>query len=359
LKVAISCDDLLVRDHYTEIVETLGLVFEDAEIYTLVHREKALLGTIELRKIHSTYLSHKIQDREHLAKNSFLIPNAAKNLFIPCSVDVIINVTNGMSQGIKKCEGTKLITYFYDNFYFNRENKSLREKIFKSYTTNWSMDALSESDEVWVPNSAAKTFLEEFYKGPISVVNPPFRIDDYPLMPKMDKTFEYYAVNVEDMTTEMAQELSAFFSKYSISFKFFGDDSHLEKMKYHDEDWRFFGVKCSGELAPFLANAKAVIDVSNRAFPENALKGLSSGRPLICAENEMYKSYLGDYGILWSKRNSTSIIEGIKDMNNLFQTYDRKKLHAIATNFHETKFKADIRRRVGPSIPKNLPESCC
>jgi len=358
VKVAISCDDLLVRDHYTELVETLGLVFEDAEIYTLVHKEKALLGTIELRKIHSTYLSHKIKDRNQLAKNSFLIPSAAKNLFIPCSVDVIINVTNGMSQGITKCEGTKLITYFYDHYYLNRKKKSLREKIFNSYISKWSMNTLAQSDEVWVPNGATKDFLKEFYKGPITVVNPPFRIDDYPVMPPTEMKFEYFAINVEDMSVDMAKNLSHFFSKYSLEYKFFGDDSHLEDMKYHKDDERFFGVKCSGELAPFLANSRAIIDVSNRAFPENALKGLSCGRPLICFESEMYKSYLGDFGVLWTKSTTESLIESIKDMNNLFHTFDRKKLHAIAVNYHETKFKADVRRRIFNDASKHS-ESCC
>ncbi len=70
MKVAISCDDLLVRDHYTEIVETVAMAFEEAEVYTLAHRPKAMLGTIELRKIRSTYLSHNIQEREKLAVGS-------------------------------------------------------------------------------------------------------------------------------------------------------------------------------------------------------------------------------------------------------------------------------------------------
>ncbi|PIK15348.1 hypothetical protein [Halobacteriovorax sp. JY17] len=346
MKIALSCDDLLVRDHYTEIVETLGLVYEDSEIYTLVHKEKAMLGTVELRKIRSTYLSHKIKDREHLARNSYLIPNAASNLFIPCSVDLIINISNGMSQGIRKCENTKLITYFYDHYYLNRKKKVLREKLFKSYIAKWSKAALCMSDEIWVPNNSVKDFVESFYEGPVRVIAPPFNIADYPLTPKEGKEFNYFAINAQGMNEECAEKLAEFLIQYDFKFIFFGEDSHLDNMKYGSGDPRFLGVKCSGEIAPVLGNARAIIDVSENAFPEEALKGLSSGRPAILKESEHYKSYLGDYGILWTDGSAESLINSVKDMNNLFHTYERKKLYNIATGFHDIKFKSEVKRRV-------------
>ena len=345
MKIALSCDDLLIRDHYTEVVETLGLVYEDSTIYTLVHKEKAMLGTVELRKIRSTYLSHKIKDREHLARNSFLIPNAASNLFIPCSVDLIINISNGMSQGIRKCENTKLITYFYDHYYLNRKKPVLREKLFKSYVRKWSHAALCMSDEIWVPNENAKLYIESFFDGVVRVIAPPFNISDYPLTPKDGKEFNYFAINAKGMDEECAALVLDFLTQYDMKFVFFGEDDHLENVKVGGEDPRFLGAKCSGEIAPMLGNARAVIDMSETAFPEDALKALSSGRPVILKDGENYKSYLGDYGILWTDATADSIINAIKDMNNLYHTYDRKKLYNIATNFHDIKFKSEVKRR--------------
>ena len=357
MKIAISCDDLLVRDHYTEIVETLGMAFEKAEVYTLVHKEKAMLGTIELRKVHSTYLSHKIKDRETLAKNSFLIPNAASNLFIPCTVDVIVNVSNGMGQGIRKCKETKLITYLYDEYYLNRKKKFFREKIFQSYVRKWSIKSLCMSDEIWVTNEEMKKFVEGFYAGKVKILEPPFRSDDYPLLPVQGEALDYYAINCEDLNPDTAEEITNFLSEYSIPFKFFGSDEHLNELKYYDEDPRFFGERCSGELAPFLAHSKAIIDLSDRAFPEQALKGLSCGRPIICADRPGYKSYLGNEGIQWVSADSDGVIEGVKEMNNLFQSFDRKKLHAITNKFHELKFKSEVKRRL-ETYSKASTESC-
>lgn len=360
MKVAISCDDLLSRDHYTEIVETVAMVYEDAKIYTLAHKEKAMLGTIELRSILSSYLSHNIKDRESLAKNSYLIPKAATNLFIPCTTDVIINISNGMSSGIRKCEETKLITYLYDFFYLNRKKKSLREKIFGGYTKKWSVKALCQSDEIWVPNSAMKEVVQSFFKGEVRIIEPPFRSDDYPVLPIEGKSLDYYAVNTQGLELKIATELCEFLSTYDISYKFFGEDSHLEELKYFADDPRFLGERCSGELAPFLAHSRAIIDLSNDAFPEQGLKGLSCGRPVICKESDNYKSFLGDYGISWISGSSESIIDAVKEMNNKFQTYDRKKLHGITNKFHELKFKSEITRRLSKyNSSDSSPETCC
>jgi hypothetical protein len=360
MKVAISCDDLLIRDHYTEIVETVAMAFEQAEVYTLAHKEKTMLGTVELRKVNSTYLSHNIKDRESLAKNSYLIPNAASNLFIPCSNDVIVNISNGMSSGIRKCKDTKLITYLYDLFYLNRKKKCLREKLFGGYIKKWTLKSICQSDEVWVPNSAMKEVVESFYNGVVKVLAPPFRSEDYPVLPIQGKSLDYYAISTQGLSCEVATEIASFLSEYNISYKFFGEDSHLDDIKYYDEDPRFFGDKCSGEISPLLAHSKAVIDLSNSAFPEQALKGLSSGRPVICLNSDNYKSYLGDYGLMWVDGTSESVIEAIKDMNNKFHTYDRKKLHGITNNFHELKFKSEVARRLGKlTSSEQGPSECC
>ena len=89
-----------------------------------------------MRRIFSTFLSNKVKSKNQLHENSFLIPSASKNLFIPCSVDLIINISNGYSQGIKKCEKTKQITYLYSDeslktSYFTDLNEGALKLLFK------------------------------------------------------------------------------------------------------------------------------------------------------------------------------------------------------------------------------------
>ena len=93
-KVALSCDHLIVRDHQTEVFEMFLSLYEEAEIYTLAHKQKAILGPIEMRKIHSTFLSNLVDSVDEFNRYKYIVPTAAKNLFIPCSIDIIINIYN-------------------------------------------------------------------------------------------------------------------------------------------------------------------------------------------------------------------------------------------------------------------------
>ena len=125
MKIAISCDHVIERNQALAIVEMVGAVYEDAEIFTIVHKPGSVLGPIEQRKIRSTYLSHKVKDKDHFYRCGFLVPSAAKNLHIPCNFDLVVNISSGLSQGIQTCEGTKVLTYFLPFESDEREKKNL------------------------------------------------------------------------------------------------------------------------------------------------------------------------------------------------------------------------------------------
>ena len=124
MKVALSTDTLLKRDHSTEIYDLLCELFPEAEAYALAHRPGTILGPAEHRKVHSTFLSTKVQSHEEIGKYFFSIPSALKNLFIPCSNNVILNISRGLSHGIKKCKESYQITYLYDEFWFDKKRDS-------------------------------------------------------------------------------------------------------------------------------------------------------------------------------------------------------------------------------------------
>ena len=46
MKIAISCDSLVKRSFVTSIVEVALALYEDADIYTLVHKAKGILGPV-------------------------------------------------------------------------------------------------------------------------------------------------------------------------------------------------------------------------------------------------------------------------------------------------------------------------
>lgn len=363
MKVVISCDEILKRNHLTEVIEAVLELYDDAEIYTLAHRPKAILGPIELRKIHSTFLSHKVKNTEDLHRYSYLIPSAAKNLFIPCSVDLVINISSGLSQGIKTCEKTKVITYLYDDSFINN-SKSFLEKLFSSFLKSFSIKTLKNVDTLFVSNGALLERVKAF-RSDVSLLEPPFKINDWQIIPSPIFTYDHFCINSQGLDLGLAKELMNFFESENIKFKFFGDDEHLSTLKTSAEDIHFFGDRCSGELAPLLSGSAGVIDLNDGFFPEASLKSLGTGRPVIAFNSSSNRSYLNGEGVYFVKRSLDEIKILVKELLDNPKKHDAKKLRAISVNYHEVKFKAELKRRIDKvtnSIVKRdhlEKENCC
>lgn len=352
MKVAISCDHILERNSVHEVIEIVLEIFEDAEIYTLAHKEKAVLGPIELRRIHSTYLSRICSTPEDLYKNSFLIPGAAKSLYVPCSVDLLINISEGLSHGIKTCEKTKVIHYLYQDALGRREAKSIREKIFRKFLLHWSEKSIMGESPLWVSTDILKEDLGGLGRSS-EVLPPSIKIDDFPLFPEgLRKTFPYdfYLINTQGLDVKVAKEIVDILDSISLKYKFIGFDEHLESLKTSPEDSRFFGERCAGELAPLVAACLGLIDFGGEAFPLTALKVLATGRPVLIKKNRVTNSIFATATGVSVFSDIKSLKTEIKSLSSNPQEFEAQKLRAHAMKFHNVKFKSDFKRRVDKAL---------
>jgi hypothetical protein len=81
MKTAIITDYLIERDEATEMLEVILALFPEAPLFCLTH-QPGLSGTIEQRRIESTYLTHVMKSPTDVARKSFLIPKAVIQLNI-------------------------------------------------------------------------------------------------------------------------------------------------------------------------------------------------------------------------------------------------------------------------------------
>lgn len=326
MKIVVSCDAILGRDYYLEIIESvLDQVGDNCEIYTLAHNQGSVIGPVEQRKVHSSFLSHKVKSWFDLLKNDYLIPSASENLFIPCSVDLIINISRGFSSGLKKCNDTKMITYLVEDLNSGFEKKSFFKKLATKFVRQFQVKALNQADTLWVgvvgdlKNKITRDYIE---------VLPPVKLLDYKPLPDNMFARDYFLINASELTIATAQEFILKFRDQK--FKFIGNDDHLESLK-KDNEALFFGDRCGGELAPLLNGAKFLIDFEVSNLPINTLKMLSCSRPVLGLSNQFisfghgYQAY----------NDNLEILE-----------FDKEKTRAIALGFEELKFKHLLKREI-------------
>jgi hypothetical protein len=341
MKVAITCDYLLERNHYTEVIETICELFPEARLYCFAHREGMILGHIEHRMITSSYLSKKIKDESEFYAHSYQVPSLAKNLFVSCEYDLIINISKGFSQGLKKCDKSKLITYLYDFGFENKIRKTFVQKLFYSYILTWVKKTLKKSDMVMVSRTDILNDVKSFLPNAV-VVPPPFRVSDYSLFPKAMFKHHYFAIETTGLSLTEARELAGWMSDWELQFQFIGNDEHLSDMKKDFETSKFFGNRCSGEHAPVLAGSKALISFNNQEFPNLVLATMATGRPVIVGND--LKKWVHGTGTFFASFHKGSLRAMIDEVFANEDELEGQKIRAHVMEYHDIKFKAHMKR---------------
>jgi hypothetical protein len=341
MKVAITCDYLLERSHYVEIIENLCEVFPEAVIYCFAHKQGAILGHIEQRSIKSTYLSNVVSTEEEFYTHSNKLPSLAKNLFVSCDYDLIINVSKGFSQGFSKCKTTKLITYLYDLDLDKKINKTISQKLFAPFVRSWIKKTLESADMVLSSRENMLSMLSTL-KTPAEVVPPPFRVSDYALFPKAMFKHHFFLFEAKGISLENATKLVGWMKEWNYAFQFIGPDDHLASLKKDFPENTFFGDRCSGEHAPILAASKAFVTFNHEDFPALALATLATGRPVVLMST--LKKWVSGIGISFVEKFEKNEIKNALDNVISDADLETQKLRAHVMEYHDIKFKAQMKR---------------
>lgn len=338
MKVAITCDQIIKRTHAHEIVELLLGQYPEAEIFTLAHIPSKVLGPIETRPIHSSFLSNLVKSPEDLNKYSFLIPSACEKLKISCSFDLVIDVSSGLSHAISACEKSLRKTFLYN---WTIPHKGIMAKMFKTSNKNFSLKKLKEKKYVALSSLALK---EELKFEAASIVRPYFNSAEFPFVSErrefLPGKIDFIAINA-DIALSVAKELAFKLKEKKLSFIFFGDDQHLLKLKKIIGEDHFFGERCDGDLAPFLAGALATIDFSADLFPLNSLKSLALGRSVFVLDGPRSRAHFKNSGVTFVDPQDLLTNNNLVSISNLtINAHFREQ----ALRFPALKFKSEMER---------------
>ncbi|MFX3675513.1 MAG: hypothetical protein ACN6I6_00610 [bacterium] len=337
MKIALSTDWVIGRDHTIEMLDMLAELYREADLYTLAYKPESLLGPVVERPIHATYLSNKVQESDQLFNWAFALPSALKGLFIPCSTDAIINISRGLSHGFKKCEKTPLYTYVYELFWLTRKPAGWKQKLFWSQAKNFALKEFKKAKKIWAANQIIH---DELLAHGIEseVLEPFFKVEEFPLFPPA--VFKREAILIDPGTLNFSEIEQLLMSLEGEKVRLLGNP--LPSL----DPALFLGTPCAGELAPIFASSKLLISFDDSAFPKNALAMLSCGGRVLCPTDSNQKIYLDGEGVRFIAKSDLLTLSDL----NLLQDWnpEPKKLHAHANRFHGTRFKRKVETTIQP-----------
>jgi len=307
-RITLACDELIERHFWTEQMDELAGMWEDAKIYTLSHQLNKILGPIEQRNISSTFLSHIATTLKRFSWLKFLSLPAAKNLPVRCKEEYFIAVSWGLGSFFTRCEGTKSILYL----------ASVENIIHSKLLLAQFKNSLKNFDVIMTSSSWLRDFIVPFVPDKkVTVVLPIFKTHDFVLDEKIPSDGSW-AISTEEASPSDLKKII----------------KELEKRK---QKYFILEKQCSGELGPKLMSTRGLICFNRYQFPFNALSSMAVGRPVYFRANAEVADWLNAPGNISFKDTDFSFLDSNEPV------VDRIKLREHTQKFNELRFKSAFR----------------
>lgn len=248
MKVAIIVDQLIDRDHTTNILEAvLGLFNDDqVDLYTLAHHPGKILGMTEQRRIFSSFLSKFINNKLQFNNSVLRKIIAAKSLKVNDQYDLSITICDGFSSLVSQNKIKKKILLKIGHSesklldYFQKKNKTKFDLV---------LDLVTGKD--------------------FDKVSPFHQVEKIPLA---NEKLETVTVFIDSDTH--VEEIRKNILKNNLKINWVGITGINNQKEY------FFKNLCINDLSKLLNNSLFCIDHGKPSEP-NYLLSLMAGRPVI------------------------------------------------------------------------------
>ncbi|MHB9156036.1 MAG: glycosyltransferase, partial [Endomicrobiales bacterium] len=172
-----------------KVLEAIGEVFPEADIFTLLWIKGSVSEKIEQHAIITSYLQHFPLVEKKYRYYLPIMPHAIQSMDLS-KYDMIISSSHCVAKGIRKRKDAKHICYchtpmryIWDQYdeYFNKERAGFASRTFmkvvRPYLQRWDVQS-SESVDVFVANSRnVRDRIRRIYGKDAVVIYPPINTD--------------------------------------------------------------------------------------------------------------------------------------------------------------------------------------
>lgn len=340
MKIAIAVDSLLLRDESIFLVELVLNLFPNSEIYTIAHKQGNILGTIETHPIVSSFLTHKAKNADVFRKNFWIMPSAVKAIPLHPSIEKVIVLSRGYIHGLKLPDNVQKFLYIMD-WDLVDQSKVGWQKVFAPYVNDWREKALTQYPVIAVSSETLKTQLE---LPNAEVIQPTYRTEEFPFVRDEDHNFQFthQLVYTHDLSVNEFRTIAKVLTEKNEMIRVLGPDAHLEVIKKEFPKIEFAGDHCEATSALYSHQAKAIWDFTTTFFPSKAFGAFATGRPAVVRGSAVQKEYLSQGAFFTGDITEASIKRVWAELENSYQTIDRKVLRRFGLKWNERLFKSKM-----------------
>lgn len=354
MNTAICIDSLLLRDDSTFLLELVLNVFPNSELYTIVHQQGSILGTIETRPIVSSYLTHKVAKGNVLAKNFWILPSAVKGIPLHPSINKVIVLSRGYIHGLNLPPHVERELYILE-WDLVDQSKLGWQKFFRAFVNDWREQALRQFPRIAVSSEHLKKALD---LPNAEVIPATYRTEEYPFVRDEDHdfSFEHHLVYTHDLSAADFRSIVKVLLGHVETVRVMGPFEHLSKVREEFPQIDFAGDHCEATSAMYSHKAKAIWDFSKGFFPSRGFGALATGRPVVVADTAVNREYLKEGAWFLGSFRPEEIEKIYQTVNNTYLSFDRKVLRRLGLKWNERLFKSRMVKFLGRNRDLHQPE---
>jgi glycosyltransferase involved in cell wall biosynthesis len=276
------------------ILEALGEIFPESDLYTLIHIPGSTTATIESRTIHTSFLNRIPGIERHYRKFLPFFPLAARSLHLRRDVETVVSSSHCVIKGVRKPHGAYHLSYvhspmryMYDQFdsYFGAESgaplyQRWAAQICRPYLTSWDRHSNDEVDLLVANSNFVRERIRKYYGRDSKVVHPFVELSDFNRRYPKDDFYLMVTAFAPNKRVDLAVQA---FNDLGLPLKVIGDgqdNARLRSLAKSNIEFLGGGI-ARADVISHMSRARAFIFPGVEDFGITPLESLAAGTPVI------------------------------------------------------------------------------
>jgi glycosyltransferase involved in cell wall biosynthesis len=335
-----------------KVLEALGKLLPDADIFTLFYDPRAVSGEIRRHKVTASFLNPL---RRHYRQLLPLMPMALEQFDLR-GYDLVISSESGPAKGVLTSSATRHICYchtpmryIWDLYpaYFKEWMPGWQRGLLapvSHYLRLWDFAAAARVDEFIANSENVRRRIQRAWRRESRVIYPPVAVEDF----YWSEPEDYYLVVSELVPYKRIDLAVRAFARTGRRLRIAGDGPEFKRLKRMASDnVEFCGRVPDEELRDLMAHARALIVPGEEDFGMTAVEALASGKAVIALgrggalETVPAVDPLG--GIFFEEPDVTQLEEAVRRFERIEPLIVAQELQAWAGGFSEARFLGQMR----------------
>lgn len=378
LRVALVHYWLVAHRGGERVVEALGEIFPQADIFTLVYDPERTTAEIRRHRIQSSFIQKLPFGRSHYRAYLPLFPLALEHFDLR-GYDLVISSESGPAKGVLPDPETCHICYCHTpmrylwNLYHDYRARAgpltrLAMPFFAHYLRQWDLASASRVDYFVANSCNTARRVRRYFARESRVIYPPVDVGRF----SYSATAGSYYLAVAEMVPYKRIDLAVeAFNRLGTRLLVVGQGPEFKRWRrLAKPNVEFLGFVEDGALAELYSSCRALIFPGEEDFGITPLEAQACGRPVIAYERGgALETVIGYYregggqvaectGLLFARQTVDDLVAAVQRFEQIEGQFRPAFIRAHAEGFDVSRFKremgafiaeklSDFRRRAG------------